>query len=104
MSLMVSRRPPSRNHSNDAFWNVIRFGRSRKCLRREKVFRARGAAARVLVNGEEASLRKRLVRCEQADVGATSKAIEVDTPSARTIRRIDPWPVKCTDARKETAP
>src|SRR2546423_15080648 len=57
MSLIVSRRPPSRNHSNDAFWMSIRFGRSRTCLRREKVFRARGAAARVLVNGEEASLK-----------------------------------------------
>src|SRR4051794_41944964 len=100
MSLMVSRRPPSRNHSNDAFWMAIRFGRSRTCLRREKVFRARGAAARVLVNGEEASLRKRLVWCEKAGAWATSEVIAIDSPFPRTIPRMHPLAVKGTEASK----
>src|SRR5918912_695376 len=44
MSSIVSRRPSFRNQSNEAFWMSIRFGRSRTCFRREKLFRARGAA------------------------------------------------------------
>src|ERR1700745_4113709 len=51
MSSMVSRRPSSRNHWNDAFWMSIRLGRSRTCLRREKLLRARGAATRVVKSG-----------------------------------------------------
>src|SRR4029453_1664433 len=44
MSSIVSRRPSSRNHWNEAFWMSIRLGRSRTCLRRENVLRALGAA------------------------------------------------------------
>src|SRR5215216_2192303 len=51
MSSIVSRRPSSRNHWNDAFWMSIRLGRSRTCFRREKLLRARGAAT-PLVNYE----------------------------------------------------
>src|SRR5437763_15093661 len=51
MSSIVSRRPSSRNHSNEAFWMSIRLGRSRTCLRREKLLRARGAATRVVKSG-----------------------------------------------------
>src|SRR3954447_4492341 len=48
MSSIVSRRPSSRNHLKEAFWMSIRLGRSRTCLRREKVLRARGAAVVLL--------------------------------------------------------
>src|SRR6266550_5717986 len=51
MSSIVSRRPSSRNHWNEAFWMSIRLGRSRTCLRREKLLRARGAATRVVKSG-----------------------------------------------------
>src|SRR6266540_5107408 len=48
MSRIVSSRPSSRNHWKDAFWMSIRLGRSRTCLRREKLVRARGAATLVV--------------------------------------------------------
>src|SRR5215210_6368404 len=48
MSSIVSRRPSSRNHWKDAFWMSIRLGRSRTCLRREKLVRARGALTLVV--------------------------------------------------------
>src|SRR5215211_5153344 len=48
MSLIVSCRPSFRNHWKDAFWMSIRLGRSRTCLRREKLVRARGAATLVV--------------------------------------------------------
>src|SRR5204863_7570963 len=44
MSSIVSWRPSSMNHLNEAFWMSIRFGRSRTSLRREKLLRARRAA------------------------------------------------------------
>src|SRR5205809_5185961 len=55
MSSIVSRRPSSRNHWNEAFWMSMRLGRSRTCLRREKLVRALGAAT--LVVKDAASLR-----------------------------------------------
>src|SRR5215203_2170306 len=48
MSLIVSCRPSFRNHWNEAFWMSIRLGRTRTCLRREKLVRARGAATMVV--------------------------------------------------------
>src|ERR1051326_1524787 len=48
MSSIVSRRPSSRNHWNEAFWMSIRLGRSRTCSRREKDLRARGEATFVV--------------------------------------------------------
>src|SRR3954453_9898072 len=54
MSLIVSRRPSSRNHWNEAFWMSIRLGRSRTFSIREKDLRARGEAT--VVVKEEASL------------------------------------------------
>src|SRR3954453_3289970 len=48
MSSIVSRRPSSRNQWNEAFWMSIRLGRSRTCLRREKLQRALGAATLVV--------------------------------------------------------
>src|SRR3954471_18081199 len=54
MSLIVSRRPSSRNHWNEAFWIAIRLGRSRTFSIREKDLRARGEAT--VVVKEEASL------------------------------------------------
>src|SRR5690348_16353090 len=48
MSSMVSRRPSSRNHWNEAFWISIRLGRSRMCSRRENDLRARGEATVVV--------------------------------------------------------
>src|SRR5438309_6219622 len=48
MSSIVSRRPSSRNHRNEAFWMSMRLGRSRTCLRREKLERALGAATLVV--------------------------------------------------------
>src|SRR6266536_2532883 len=48
MSSIVSRRPSFRNQSKEAFWMSIRLGRSRTCLRREKLLRARGAATVVV--------------------------------------------------------
>src|SRR5919198_2527742 len=58
MSSIVSRRPSSRNHRKEAFWMSIRLGRSRTCLRREKLLRARGAATGV-VNGKVPPLSKK---------------------------------------------
>src|SRR5438445_13890593 len=76
MSSIVSRRPSSRNHLNEAFWMSIRLGRSRTCFRREYDLRALGAAT--LVAKKRASLGKtravRNRRVETAnvrDVGAT---------------------------------
>src|SRR4051794_11497557 len=54
MSLIVSRRPSSRNHWNEAFWMSIRLGRSRTFSIREKDLRARGEATFVVK--EKASL------------------------------------------------
>src|SRR5689334_23559502 len=54
MSSMVSRRPSSRNHWNEAFWMSIRLGRSRTFSIREKDLRARGEATFVVK--EKASL------------------------------------------------
>src|SRR5438094_4989568 len=48
MSSIVSLRPSSRNHWNEAFWMSIRLGRSRTCSRREKDVRARGEATVVV--------------------------------------------------------
>src|SRR5690242_12608956 len=48
MSSIVSRRPSSRNHWNEAFWMSIRLGRSRTCGRWEKDLRARGEATLVV--------------------------------------------------------
>src|SRR6058998_1672502 len=48
MSSIVSRRPSFKNHSKEAFWMSMRLGRSRTCLRREKLLRARGAATMVV--------------------------------------------------------
>src|SRR5215217_3036680 len=48
MSSIVSRSPSFRNQSNEAFWMSMRLGRSRTCLRREKLLRARGAATFVV--------------------------------------------------------
>src|SRR6185437_15820769 len=48
MSSIVSRRPSSRNHWNEAFWMSIRFGRSRTWGRWEKDLRARGEATLVV--------------------------------------------------------
>src|SRR5262252_1283090 len=76
MSPIVSRRPSSRNHWNEAFWMSIRLGRSRTCWRRENDLRARGEAT-VLVK-EEASLGDVRVQAitagrgaDERDVGAT---------------------------------
>src|SRR5881398_746797 len=78
MSSIVSRRPSSRNHLNEAFWMSIRLGRSRTCFRREYDLRALGAAT--LVAKKRASLGKtRAVRnrrvetanVRDGDVGAT---------------------------------
>src|SRR6185503_20157250 len=54
MSLIVSRRPSSRNHWNEAFWMSMRLGSSRTFSIREKDLRARGEAT--LVVKERASL------------------------------------------------
>src|SRR5579872_3422614 len=54
MSSIVSRRPSSRNHWNEAFWMSIRLGRSSTCSRRENDLRARGEATFVVK--EKASL------------------------------------------------
>src|ERR671925_652882 len=54
MSSIVSRRPSSMNHRNEAFWMSIRLGRSRTCFRREKLLRGRGATTPLL--NYEASL------------------------------------------------
>src|SRR5579864_1089913 len=54
MSSIVSRRPSSRNHWNEAFWMSMRLGRSRTCSILEKDLRARGEAT--VVVKEEASL------------------------------------------------
>src|SRR5438128_8967552 len=54
MSSIVSRRPSSRNHWNEAFWMAIRLGRSRTCSILEKDLRARGEAT--VVVKDEASL------------------------------------------------
>src|ERR671933_2151427 len=48
MSSIVSRSPSARNQSKDAFWMSIRLGSSRTCFRREKLFRATGAATLVV--------------------------------------------------------
>src|SRR4051794_28742991 len=48
MSSIVSRRPSSRNHWNEAFWMSIRLGRSRTWGRWEKDLRARGEATLVV--------------------------------------------------------
>src|ERR1051326_3612213 len=48
MSSIVSRRPSSRNHWNEAFWMSIRLGRSRTCSMWEKDVRARGEATVVV--------------------------------------------------------
>src|SRR5437868_9025384 len=48
MSSIVSRRPSSRNHWNEAFWMSIRLGRSRTWGRRENDLRARGEATLVV--------------------------------------------------------
>src|SRR2546430_2656778 len=57
MSSIVSLRPSFLNHSNEAFWMSIRLGRSRTCLRREKLLRARGAATPVVkLRGEGAEV------------------------------------------------
>src|SRR5918999_5788007 len=48
MSSIVSRRPSFLNQSNEAFWMSMRLGRSRTCVRREKLLRARGAATLVV--------------------------------------------------------
>src|SRR5215469_4274581 len=54
MSSIVSRRPSSRNHWNEAFWMSMRLGRSRTCSILEKDLRARGEAT--VVVKETASL------------------------------------------------
>src|SRR5438445_13198123 len=54
MSSIVSLRPSSRNHWNEAFWMSIRLGRSRTFSILEKDLRARGEAT--LLVKEEASL------------------------------------------------
>src|SRR3954470_6959823 len=48
MSSIVSRRPSSRNHWNEAFWMSMRLGRSRTWGRWEKDLRARGEATLVV--------------------------------------------------------
>src|SRR5881275_3211345 len=48
MSSIVSLRPSSRNHWNEAFWMSMRLGRSRTCSRRENDVRARGEATLVV--------------------------------------------------------
>src|SRR2546421_723702 len=48
MSSIVSRRPSSRNHLNEAIWMSIRFGSSRTFSIREKDLRARGDATLVV--------------------------------------------------------
>src|SRR5207248_11057688 len=95
MSSIVSRRPSSRNHWNEAFWMSIRLGRSRTCFRREYDLRARGAAT--LVAKKRASLEKAGVQCESAvsacedanvrDVGATRQGTEETPSSARAAGR-----------------
>src|SRR3954451_13682489 len=64
MSSIVSRRPSSRNHWNEAFWMSIRLGRSRTFSICEKDLRARGEATVVV---KESSLP--WDRRSQADAG-----------------------------------
>src|SRR5262245_30845919 len=91
MSLMVSRRPSSRNQSNDAFWMSIRFGRSRTCFRREKPLRARGATA-PLVN-YEASLENGLRICRRTSTAGTGQLSETGQACARGT-----WPPRRSPA------
>src|SRR5438067_5463848 len=48
MSSIVSRRPSSRNHLNEAIWMSIRCGSSSTCSRRENDLRGRGEATFVV--------------------------------------------------------
>src|SRR6266567_821870 len=84
MSSIVSRRPSSRNHWNEAFWMSIRLGRSRTCSSLEKDLRARGEATLVVKN--EASLgderdqalsQARKERAENADSGTAAQPVRV---------------------------
>src|SRR5258706_9118270 len=91
MSSIVSRRPSSRNHLNDAFWMSIRFGRSSTCSRRENDLRARGEATFVVK--EKASLgdvrNQRIQACGNADernVGATRQGTYKDPFTASDAR------------------
>src|SRR4051812_48543037 len=96
MSLIVSRRPSSRNHWNEAFWMSIRLGRSRTCGRREKDLRARGEATLVVKksglpvderdqanSGVQTDVRR---APDGLDVGATSQDTESGAPTASKSR------------------
>src|SRR5205814_3834456 len=91
MSSIVSRRPSSRNHWNEAFWMSIRLGRSSTCSRRENDLRARGEATFVVK--EKASLgdvrNQRIQACGNADernVGATRQGTGDDPFTASEAR------------------
>src|SRR3954470_3484915 len=91
MSSIVSRRPSSRNHLNEAFWMSIRLGRSRTCGRRENDLRARGEATlvvkksglpmdgRVLAKSGRANRRTSVT--SRRDVGAQPTRIAIGGPS-----------------------
>src|SRR5918992_4867792 len=92
MSRMVSFRPSDLNQSNETFWMSIRLGRSRTCFKREKLFRARGAATLVV---KRYSLPQnwrfaKMDRRKRRDVGATLKGSERGVSSARAGLRRPP--------------
>src|SRR3954451_18735324 len=91
MSSLVSRRPSSRNHWNEALWMSIRLGRSRTWGRRENDLRARGEATlvvkksglpvdgRVLAKSGRANRRTSVT--SRRDVGAQPTRIAIEPPS-----------------------
>src|SRR3978361_2257473 len=95
MSSMVSRRPSSRNHLNEAIWMSIRFGSSRTFSMREKDLRARGDATLVVNrkslpwdvrNQLNAGVRAMGGRADASNVGATHKSTGNDPFTASEAR------------------
>src|ERR1043166_4042948 len=99
MSSIVSLRPSSRNHWNEAFWMSIRLGRSSTCLRREKLLRARGAATRVVKSGclpygYEGEWEMRTGESRRG----TAKYTQRSRGGARASGRVAAWRLRTIDA------
>src|ERR671935_1948414 len=98
MSSIVSRRPSLRNHSKEAFWMSMRFGRSSTCLRREKLLRARGAETMVVKF--EISLPYGSMGGTRGNVGGTAQHSGTGPlPARQASRGGASWYVQYSDSR-----